>query len=122
MTAQHPVVSALQTSQAQESLAAIGMIHRDAAEQLVATLITAQRLEQTGAAARHLTPAQTVVLDQLKRELFRSVLTIVQKGGVSVIDALKYRKPVLPIGGETHQHIEQLVQTYLQHVQTILRR
>ena len=122
VTAQHPAASTMQTTRAQESLSAISTIHRHAAEQLVAWLMTAQRLEQTVATTMPLTPTQTVVLDQLKRELVWSLLTIVQKGGVSVIDALNYRKPVVCIGVETQQHIEQVVHLYLQHVQTILRR
>jgi hypothetical protein len=122
MTVQHSFSHRVQTTQAQESVAAVGLIHRHAAEQLAATLITAQRLEQAVASAVPLTPAQTVRLAQRKREFVWGLLTLVQLGGVRVINALKDSKPVLAVGVETQQHIDQLVQLYLQHIQTILRR
>src|SRR4051794_19851686 len=60
VTVQRPFAPTVPTTQAKESLAAIGRIHRYAAEQLAATLSTAQRFEHTRAGARRLTPAQTL--------------------------------------------------------------
>lgn len=122
MSIQHPSEAYAPTMRTQTALAAIGALHRYAAEQLLTTLADTQHTEERVANAMDLTPTQTALLEQRKRELLEYLLTLVQWGDINIIDTLQSYRQVAQVEMQIYRQIDVLVQAYRQHIQMILRR
>ena len=122
MGVQHLFETSTHRMAGEEALVKVSSIHRYAAQQFAATLAHMQHGVQTGAGVKSLAPTQALLLDGLNHELLWSLLTVVQKGGVNITDALKHHKPLTHVEIQIYRQIDQLDQLYLQNVQTILRR
>lgn len=106
----------------QVGLEAIGSTHRYAAEKFAASLAVAQALCQTAEGTLHLTPARETALYHLTSAYLQTMLAVADEAGAEIMDRLMDSGPLASLNVEERRRIDQVSETYLQHVREMLER
>jgi hypothetical protein len=103
-------------------LEAIGNTHGYAAEKFAASLAVAQALCQTAEGSLHLMPAREMVLYHLSSAYLQAMLAVADEAGARIMERLADHCPLASLDVEERRRIDQVSETYLQHVREMLQR